>query len=609
MSDEILKYFNRELAYIRHMGGEFSKRYPKVATRLRLSEEHMEDPHVSRLIESFALLTAQTRRSLDDAFPQLTEALIGQLFPDFYAPIPSMAMIKMSTQNITDSCLELPKGSEVITSVEGFKPCKFTTAYDTELWPVEVVEATFENAPFKAPNPRFIKTTKSVLKLKLKTEFDNVHLSELDISKLRFYLNGPSQVSLALYQLIFKSNLGLAFAAEDGGEITALLQPRHIQPVGFDEKHQVVPYQNQSFNGYRLLVENFIFPEKFLFFEVAELEKSFFSDTDEIYLYLYFDDVNDFLPKQVTEENILLGCTPMINLFEQELEPFSLTPSTNEHLLVPRYDEAEINEVVYIKNVDAFDKNDNRVSINPFYGKGVSNYLCENEMYWHIRREISDWAGGHSEPGCECYLNVVNHFDKEFSTDEHEEWIVAVTAQCSNRNLPIRLPYGGGQPKMSVVKKIDSIGKVDCIFAPTPPVRPDFEESSRWQFSKHLTLNHFSGDDGLLTLKEVLRLYDFEKTPQSKALIESITDLSVSPCNARVVQNGKVGFCHGSEILIEFSTNDLSGINLFFFGTVLSSFFSQFTAINSFSRLSVKLRGSNQDYHRWPAQAGGKALL
>lgn len=47
MSDEILKYYNRELAFIRHMGADFAKRYPKVAGRLRLGDEHVEDPHVS----------------------------------------------------------------------------------------------------------------------------------------------------------------------------------------------------------------------------------------------------------------------------------------------------------------------------------------------------------------------------------------------------------------------------------------------------------------------------------------------------------------------------------------------------------------------------------
>lgn len=103
MNDEILKYYNRELAYIRHMGEEFAKRYPKVAGSLKLGEDQVEDPHVSRLIESFALLTAQTRRSLDESFPELTEALLGQLYPDYHAPVPSMSIIKMTTQNLTDN--------------------------------------------------------------------------------------------------------------------------------------------------------------------------------------------------------------------------------------------------------------------------------------------------------------------------------------------------------------------------------------------------------------------------------------------------------------------------------------------------------------------------
>ncbi len=91
MSDEFIKYYNRELAYLRHKGQEFGSTYPKIAARLKLSEEQVEDPHVARILEGCAFLTAQIRQSLDNSFPQLTEALIGQLFPDFHAPIPSMS--------------------------------------------------------------------------------------------------------------------------------------------------------------------------------------------------------------------------------------------------------------------------------------------------------------------------------------------------------------------------------------------------------------------------------------------------------------------------------------------------------------------------------------
>ncbi len=150
-------------------------------------------------------------------------------------------------------------------------------------------------------------------------------------------------------------------------------------------------------------------------------------------------------------------------------------------------------------------------------------------------------GGGHDEPGCDSYLTIVDPDAKCIEVDEYEHWLVTVNALCSNRNLPVRLPYGGGQPAMSVVLRTDSLKEVRCLTAPTNPIRPKLLESTRWQFAKHLTLNQFSSENGLQTLKETLKLYDFEQTPQSKVLIDAITTMTIIPVNARVVQNGRVG--------------------------------------------------------------------
>ncbi|PSU34137.1 type VI secretion system baseplate subunit TssF [Photobacterium lutimaris] len=609
MSDEILKYYNRELAYIRHMGAEFSKRYPKVAGRLRLGDEQVEDPHVSRLIESFALLTAQTRRSLDDSFPELTEALLGQLYPDYHAPIPSMTIIKMTTQNLSDNGFLLPRGSAVESRVNGFKTCRFTTCYDTQLWPVEVSSALFENAPYQAPRANFQKTAQSVLKLTLSGEFDNIALRELGIHRLRFCLNGQPQLTYRLYQLLFRSAVGIAISPRDGTGSCHYLQSRHIGAVGFDEAQEAVPYQKNMFSGYRLLVEHFLFPEKFLFIDLQDIEPSWLGNSHEVDIFIYFDNGDDFLPKQLTADNILLGCTPIVNLFQQDLEPIALKPAYDEYVLVPRYDDADISEVIRVQSVEAFDHHNNSFQLAPFYGAKHGSHLVDNEMYWTVRREQTDWAGGHDEPGCDTYLAVVDPDAKGIEVEEHEQWLVTVKALCSNRNLPVRLPYGGGQPAMSVVKRTDVLKEVRCLLAPTAPIRPQLQASTRWQFVKHLTLNHFSGDDGLATLKDVLTLYDFEQTPQTKVLIESLIKLTVTPASARVVQNGRVGFCHGSDIELEITGDEMLDTSLFFFGCILSQFFSQYTAINSFTRLSLKLRGQSQFLHHWPAMAGGKPLL
>lgn len=212
MNEELLKYYNRELAFIRHMGAEFAEQYPKLAGRLRLSDEHVEDPHVSRLIEAFSLLTAQIRQKLDDSFPELTEALLGQLYPDYQAPIPSMSVIKVETENVSTTGVLLARGSQVDTQVEGMKTCHFKTCYDTQLWPIDVSDAQFENAPFNAPEPIWNDHAKSSLKLTITGEFDEVSMSTLSIDRLRFFLNGQAHQTYHLYQMLFEHCIGMAIS-------------------------------------------------------------------------------------------------------------------------------------------------------------------------------------------------------------------------------------------------------------------------------------------------------------------------------------------------------------------------------------------------------------
>ena len=58
-------------------------------------ETRSADPHVERLIESFALISGRIHHKLDDDFPELTDALLGILYPHYLAPIPSLAIVEL----------------------------------------------------------------------------------------------------------------------------------------------------------------------------------------------------------------------------------------------------------------------------------------------------------------------------------------------------------------------------------------------------------------------------------------------------------------------------------------------------------------------------------
>jgi type VI secretion system protein ImpG len=610
MNDDLLKYYNRELAFIRHMGAEFSTNYPKLAGRLRLSDEQVEDPHVSRLIEAFSLLTAQIRQKLDDSFPELTEALLGQLYPDYQAPIPSMTVIKMVTENVSTTGVILPKKTKVETQVEGMKTCHFRTCYDTKLWPLDVVDAQFQNAPFHAPEPIWNSKPKSIIKLSLKGEFEDVSMSTLGLNKLRFFLNGQQHQTYHLYELLFEHVIGFAIAKKDDFSTVKYFEKRHIKTVGFEDDQQVVPYSQRTLSGYRLLLENFIFPEKFLFFDIDDLDTKWQGIDDQFEIFFYLKEGSDDLEKQVNSNNFLLGCTPVINLFEQELEPVRVDSSQYEFKLSPRYLDAEVAEIISISDVTAFDPKDNEILVTPFYGETHPNYLDQNRLFWNIRREASSWAGGFAEFGTEMYLSLVDHQFKGFTVDEdYGSWLLSINALCSNRNLPAHLPFGTNEPKMFIPDRADIIKKVKCLLAPTLPVRADLGDSSRWQLVSHLSLDSFTGNNAVKTLKEMLKLYDFKNSPENKTLIESIYAIQITPATARVNQNGMIGFSCGNDIELTFTSEHYSGSDVFFFCTILDRVFAQFAAINSFTRLSVRFKDQNGIYHTWPSRAGKVPLI
>ena len=57
--DDLLPFYERELAFLRSYSRQFSERYPKIAGRLLLAGDVSEDPHVERMIQSFALMGAR----------------------------------------------------------------------------------------------------------------------------------------------------------------------------------------------------------------------------------------------------------------------------------------------------------------------------------------------------------------------------------------------------------------------------------------------------------------------------------------------------------------------------------------------------------------------
>src|SRR5262249_19190833 len=175
------------------MGAQFAEKYPKVASRLALEPDKCEDPHVERLLEGFAFLAARVHLKIDDEFPEVTEALLGVVYPHFIRPIPSMSIVEFQMdpeQGKLTTGFKIEPGTVLYSRPVGGVPCKFRTAYETTLWPINVVAAEWTT-----PSRLGIRAPGSVAAIRIELECaPDVKFPQLQLSQLRFHLNGESRL-------------------------------------------------------------------------------------------------------------------------------------------------------------------------------------------------------------------------------------------------------------------------------------------------------------------------------------------------------------------------------------------------------------------------------
>ncbi len=625
MRDELLTYYERELAYMRQMGAEFAGKYPKIASRLALEADKCEDPHVERMIEAFAFLAARIHLKIDDEFPEITESLLSVLYPHYLAPIPSMSIAQFALdpeQGKLTSGYHIARETMLYSRPISGTPCRFRTCYPVTLLPLEVASAALESLDPVDTRGRW---TEAVLKVNLRC-LNNTKLSELKMSdadnqprpveSLRFYLNGEPQLTYALYETIFNHATGIELRAVDEKKslnnaraASLQLPPTALKPVGFASDEGMLPYGARSFTGYRLLTEYFAFPEKFLFFDLTGLDAAArhggFGEAFSISIYL-----KDVAPPRgvVGAGTFQLGCTPIINLFNKIAEPVQLTREQNEYRVVPDVHRQSATEVYSVNTVTSIDSSIKQLRhYEPFYSLRHAGREEKNQSFWYATRRPSQRA---EDAGTEVYLSLV---DLGFNPRVPAADTLTVHTTSSNRDLPAKLPFGGREGDFEV-EGTAPLARVRCLRKPTNTLRPPSRSGAQWRLISHLSLNHLSitgGGDGAAveSLREILSLYDFTDSPATRKQIAGITDVM----SRRVVrQTGSrigTGFVRGMETTIEFDGELYVGSGVYLFASVLERFLGLYATINSFNQCVARIKQREGVLKRWQPRAGEQALL
>lgn len=611
MADELLPYYEKELAFIRQLGAEFAEEHPKIAGRLGINTDTIDDPHVSRLIESFAYLNARIQHKIDDDFPELSDALLNVLFPHYQRPIPSMSIVNfIADEEQLESPYLLKKDTLLETEQFQGENVRFATSYDTELLPIKVTSASLIGIPFTTPGSSDVRGAGGVLKISLETFNEEITFADLKFDKIRFYLKGQPQHINPLYQLLFNNckNVVASLSETDGKPI--FMGKDCIKEVGFDNEENLLPYPDSSFLGYRLLTEYFVFPEKFMFVDFVGLkEKIPENAANTLDLYIYLDSTDVELEHNISKETFVLGACPVVNLFDHRADPIKLDHTQIEYQVVPDSRRPSGYEVYSVDNVTASTSTGEEVLYHPFYGLNHEHQDSENHSFWFANRRDSKMSNYERDDATDVFLNLV---DLEFNPNVPDDRTLVIQTTCSNRDLPSKLPFSADQPKLQCVDSAPPCEKICCLTQPTQTVRAPLRNHARWRLISHLNLNHLSltgRDDATQSLKEILRLYDFKESSVTRALIDSITYVKARPISSPLTIDGRATMCRGIEVEIELDDRQLTGSSAYLFASVLERFFGLYCSINSFTRVLVKQKSKEGYLKKCPPRAGEKILL
>lgn len=603
--EKFLIYYHRELTYLRQAGRTFSLMHPKVARRLQLSPQESPDPHIERLLESFAFMTARLHQEIDDRLPQISSALLGILYPQLTAPVPSMAIAQFigdPYQGKLTTGAHIPKQTALYANSQENVNCQFQTAYPVTLWPIELVGAEFTQAEEYV---FYNCTRKSSWYLKLKFKTIGVDFSDLDLQSLRIFIHGDNRTRYRVYDMLFAQQNPQVLTSIKDNELKELSQ-NSLQPVGFKVSEGILPAPPHSHPAYQLIHEYFHFPEKYLFFDIKNLKLKEGDDYAEILISI--DDSRDIEKSMIanlmiSEHNFRLGCTPIVNLFPKVTDPLRLTHQKFEYRLVPDQRRERTTEIYSINKVSlTYDNSNHSETLTPYFSYNHETIESDQKIYWLSRRVPAEKR---DIPGTDVYISFV---DLAFNPKKAPSEILFAHTLCTNRFLGDQVPEGGIlQPEETFPTE-----QIICLTQPTTQVYSPQDGETLWKLVSQLSINHLSistGDSALKALKETLRLYAGSAREYSHREIEALRSIKSHPVTRRLGDEAWRGFVNGLHVDLVVEERVASGESTFLLACVLRHFFALQASGNSFVELQLNSLHRESEWMKWKPLHGEQIIL
>ena len=610
--EKLLPYFEQELSRLRRASAEFAGRYPKLAGSLQMHGETCADPHVERLLQACAFLNARIAKSLDDNYAGFTEPLLGMLYPHHLRPMPACSIARIDYSDAKPNAIGgvsvLPRGTAMKAVAQGAVSCGFRTVYDATVVPVAIRAAWFE-PHIQAPSTMALPAgAGAALCLTIESIGATRGLALQGVDTLRVFIDAEPTLRAPLRDALFMRS---ACACVEADGRWRMLATPPIAPVGFAAGEALLPVATSEHGAYRLLSEYFAFPEKFAFFDIdlAALVAAAPDDCTRVTLRLALTGAGPGTPaantlRALTAAHLLLGCTPIINLFAQAATPIRVVRARSSYPLLPDAMPASDCEIYSIDSVQLVRKAQQ--------GGGVTDFAPYHSLrdggagavgaghYWLASREDMGRSTSH-----DVSLNLVAH---DRTPLRLEDGTVPVQLTCTNRNVPHGLQYGRPGGDLRAVTAAASF-PIRMLRRPTISYQKASHDDSHWGLIAHLAPNHRTlTQTGLPALAATLKLYARRDDAVAARQIDAITGLSHRPSTGWLRQGSDSAYLRGIEVTVTLDEAAFADIGMHAFAQILDHLFGLNVHVNSYTQLVVVSHASGKEVLRCSPRSGALAM-
>lgn len=605
MRNEFLDYYAKELSFIKKLGSEFSKKHPDIAFNIGIKENEIEDPHVSRLVESFAFLTAKIHKRMDEDFDSLVDSLLGILTPDYLAPIPSFSIVKIKVDSDLEKSQLFPKESILdVVNQDNITP-KLTTCYDMVLWPLEISSVKMEKTPYTKLRSK-LPPNQCKLQIDISLLNEEISICNLqDLDSLTFYINLNQSESFKLYELIFNHSAGIVLENDFGDDL--IIDKNSLLEVGFSLEESLLPINEKSLYSYQLIRDLFVFPKKFLFFKIKNLSKIANLTEKKFTIHLLFDHYIDELDREIFLDSIQLNCTPVKNLFSVQFDPFLLDRSQSEIHLIADSSNHPFTEIHSVTEAKASCDLDEIINFSPIYKPSSYDPRNQRDYNFSQKRVPANSVLEGTTSGTESFLTLTDNEGKLF---DGKEWVLETQGLCSNRNYFELFSYlDKSQFQIQLEEEVSAVKEVTCLTHFSKPIWPEFDQNAKWGLISHLTLESLATEKGISHLKRILFLYDPIKSSANLDLIHNLISLNSQTITKKVVLGKYATVATGTKMELLTKETAFSGGPGFLLGTIISQLLKEQAAVNTFVDFELKSEKERRVWRTWLDTLGSHTVI